>query len=108
MKSIFILRMKSITTMAWMLVKKYSFSFGDAMKRAWAISKLKVSMYTDEVCFKYKKLNGEVRLAYGTLNHEVIPSTIGESRANDTLVTYYDCGKMAWRSFKVSNFIGVV
>lgn len=101
--------MKYVASMAWMLVKKYSFTFSEAMKKAWAIVKLKTAMYRGNAIFAYKKIDGTIRFADGTLSHEVVPVTNeGGKKANDTLVTYWDNEAHGWRSFKIANYIGLV
>jgi len=56
--------------------------------------------------FTYKKMDGDVRVAMGTLNPNLIPA---EARANmDTntpgnVIKYYDMGAKGWRSFLTEN-----
>jgi len=61
------------------------------------------------VKFSYKKKNGEIRTATGTLNVNVMgeenaPSGKLESYNEDT-IRYYDLNSEGWRSFLVENFI---
>lgn len=61
------------------------------------------------VKFSYKKKNGEVRTATGTLNVNVMgeenaPSGKLDSYNEDT-IRYYDLNSNGWRSFLVENFI---
>lgn len=61
------------------------------------------------VKFSYKKKNGEIRTATGTLNVDVMgeenaPSGKIESYNEDT-IRYYDLNSEGWRSFLVENFI---
>jgi len=61
------------------------------------------------VKFSYKKKNGEIRTATGTLNVDVMgeenaPSGKLDSYNEDT-IRYYDLNSEGWRSFLVENFI---
>lgn len=94
---------------AWMFVKVYGFTMAEAMKQAWALSKLKKAMKKGIVKFMYTKLSGEIRTAWGTLKEELIPVTGGENRKkNDSVMVYFDKEKDAYRCFKVANFLKIV
>ena len=80
----------------------------DLMKQAWLVLKLKAALKNGIVKFMYAKLNGEVRTAWGTLKDGLIPETKGtERKKNESLITYYDNEKQAYRSFKVANLIKI-
>ncbi len=101
-------KMRDLMNRAWMLVKVYGFSMAEAMKQAWLVLKLKAALKKGIVKFMYTKLNGEVRTAWGTLKNGLIPETKGtERKKNESLVTYYDNEKQAYRSFKVANLIKI-
>ena len=100
--------MRDLMKRAWMLVKVYGFSMADAMKQAWLVLKLKEALKNGIVKFMYTKLNGEVRTAWGTLKDGLIPETKGtERKKNESLVTYYDNEKQAYRSFKIANLVKI-
>lgn len=73
------------------------------------IANLKKALHEGVVEFSYKKKNGEIRNAKGTLNIEVM----GESNApkgtgyevTDTNIRYYDLNSEGWRSFIIDNLI---
>lgn len=74
------------------------------------LQKLKECMHHSIVKFSYKKTNGEIRDAMGTLCQKIIeerggnlPKGTGEAPI-DTF-PYWDVNSEGWRSFKVSNFI---
>lgn len=91
---------------AWMFVKVYGFTMAEAMKQAWALSKLRKAMKKGIVKFMYTKLSGEVRTAWGTLKEELIPATSGDNRKkNDSVMVYFDTEKDSYRCFKVANFL---
>ena len=101
-------QMRELMKQAWMLVKVYGFSMTDAMKQAWQVLKLKAALKKGVVKFFYQKLNGEIRCTWGTLKEDLIPETKGtERKKNDSLITYYDNEKAAFRSFKIANLIKV-
>ena len=98
-------QMRELMKQAWMLVKVYGFSMADAMKQAWQVLKLKAALKKGVVKFFYQKLNGEIRC---TWKEDLIPETKGtERKKNDSLITYYDNEKAAFRSFKIANLIKV-
>lgn len=101
-------QMRELMKQSWMLVKVYGFSMADAMKQAWQVLKLKAALKKGVVKFFYQKLNGEIRCTWGTLKEDLIPETKGtERKKNDSLITYYDNEKAAFRSFKIANLIKV-
>ena len=74
------------------------------------ITKFKNALHKRIVEFKYKKKNGEIRTAYGTLNIDLM----GEENAPkggdiktgpDNQIRYYDTNSNGWRSFLIENFI---
>lgn len=98
--------LSNLMRQAWMLVKKYGFTMVEAMKQSWAIAKLRKAMRGGIVKFIYTKLDGSVRTAWGTLKEDLVPAVQGSGRkANETLVTYYDCEKESYRCFKVANYL---
>ena len=101
-------QMSELMKQAWMLVKVYGFSMADAMKQAWQVLKLKAALKKGVVKFFYQKLNGEIRSAWGTLIEGLIPETKGtERKKNESLITYYDNEKQAFRRFKIANLIKI-
>ena len=57
--------------------------------------------------FRFRKISGDLRQAYGTLVASVIDPLIKgtEKKNNPTLITYYDLQKQAFRCFKEENLI---
>lgn len=53
----------------------------------------------------FRKVDGTIREAYGTLAERLTPATAGTStrRPNDTVQTYFDTEKQEWRCFKKAN-----
>lgn len=97
-----------IMSLAWQLVKRNGFSMSEAMKCAWANMKLKAAMKQRIVKFCFKKIDGSVREAYGTLKENLIPATSGESRKkNDTVQVYFDTERQEYRCFKKANLLNI-
>lgn len=99
------INLSNLMKSAWMLVKRFGFTIKEAMKQMWAIEKLRKAMRGGIVKFMYRKLDGTIRTAWGTLNDAIVPATQGERKPNETVVTYYDTDRSGWRCFKVANFI---
>lgn len=101
-------QMRELMKQAWMLVKVYGFSMAEAMKQSWKVLKLKAALKKGVVKFFYQKLNGEIRCAWGTLKEGLTPETKStERKKNESLITYYDNEKQAFRSLKIANLIKV-
>ena len=76
---------------------------------------LESKMLETAVRFQFKKKDGSLREAVGTLVREKMIQAdgsvwepVGEARPEvPTLVKYWDCEKSAWRSFNVMNLVSV-
>lgn len=102
----FKMTMKEIMNQAWQLVKVYGFTMSEALKKAWAIYRVKAAMYKGITKFYFKKVDGTIREAYGTLATNMIPPTGNHGHAK-SVIPYYDTEKQDWRCFKVANLIGL-
>lgn len=100
--------LSQIMLLAWQMVRKNGYTISEALKVAWQNIKLKAKMKKEIVRFYYRKVNGELREAFGTLSDKRIPETKGTDRkANNTLFTYFDTECEEWRSFKIANLVNV-
>ena len=100
--------LRAIMTMAWDFVKKLGYSLSEALKTAWANAKFKKEAQARIIEFYYKKVDGSVRQAFGTLRAELCPMVTAEGRAKtDTVQVYFDTEKQAWRCFKKCNLLFV-
>lgn len=98
-----------IMQMAWMFIRKNGYSLSEALKCAWRNYKLKAAMKSGIVQFFFRKINGEIRQAFGTLKSEILPETQGTGRkANETVQVYYDTDRQEYRSFKRCNLLYIV
>lgn len=102
-------QMREVMSLAWQMVKKNGFSMSEALKTAWANLKLKSEMKKRIVKFYFKKVDGSVREAYGTLNEKLMPAITGtDKRAkNDTVQTYFDTERGEFRCFKKANLMSI-
>ena len=92
--------------MAWQFVKKNGYTLSEALKAAWANIKLVKQMSTKIVKFYFRKVDGSIREAYGTLKAELLPATQGTGRKPSELVqVYFDTERGEFRSYKKANLI---
>lgn len=100
--------LREILNLAWQFVRKNGYTMSEAMKVSWANYKLKQAMKNKIVRFYYRKVSGEIREAFGSLQDKLLPE-IKESdrKPNSTLFTYYDTERESWRSFKKANLINI-
>ena len=108
-RNIFNQKMAELMRNAWYMVKNFSMSLADAMRQAWRIFKLKSAMHKGIVKFQFKKLDGTLRDAIGTLTDDVLATLVGGQYYNPSYKTvpYYDCEKGAWRCFRKELLIGM-
>lgn len=71
---------------------------------------LRAKMRKGEVVrFAYMKKDGTVRVAVGTLQEQAVKANVvGTGQHKKGTLSYIDLEKMAWRSFKIKNLIGIV
>lgn len=95
---------REVFNLGWMFVKKNGMDISRALRCSWANVKLARAMRTATVKFRYVKVNGTLREAYGRLSPSLAPALAGSGRKpNPTLQVYYDTEKEAYRSFKRAN-----
>jgi hypothetical protein len=95
-------------SLAWQFVKRNGFTLSQALKVAWANAKLKLAMAIRIVKFYFRKVDGSIREAYGTLNEKIVPATGSDTRKkNDTVQVYFDTERQEWRCFKKANLLQI-
>lgn len=99
--------LSQVMNLAWQFVKRNGFNLSQALKAAWANIKLTAAMRQRIVKFYYRKVDGTVREAYGTLKESLLPSSKGvdSRKKSDTVQTYFDTEKSEYRCFKKANLI---
>ena len=102
-------QMKEVMSLAWQMVKKNGYTMSEALKTAWANIKLKAAMKQKIVRFYFRKVDGSVREAFGTLNEKIMPAITGtDKRAkNDTVQAYFDTEVGEFRCYKKANLIKI-
>ena len=101
-------QLKEIMSLAWSFVRKNGYTMSEALKVAWLNMKLKMQMKQKIVRFYYRKVSGEIREAFGSLQENLLPETKGTGRkTNDTLFTYFDTERGEYRSFKRANLLSI-
>lgn len=101
-------QLKEVMLMAWTFVKRNGFTMSEALKVAWANMKLKAAMKQKIVKFYFKKVDGSIREAYGTLKENLIPATSGDNRKkNDTVQVYFDTERQEYRCYKKANLLNI-
>lgn len=93
--------------MAWRFYRTTRQAFGKCLKLAWRNFNLVRRMHTEVVRFYFRKVDGTLREAWGTLRTDIVPPVEGNDtrKKNDTIQTYYDTERQEWRSFKRLNLI---
>jgi len=83
-----------------------------AISKGIALETMKKRMMRGEVVkFAYMKLNGEVRIAVGTLQADAVKANVagtGIPKRYLGMFAYLDLQKMDWRGFKEERFIGTI
>ncbi len=101
--------LRTIMSMAWQFVKRNGINLSEALKKAWQVFKLKAKMAKGIVRFYFRKVDGSIREAYGTLRSDLMPEIKGDDtrKKNDTVQAYYDTEKQSFRCFKLANLVQV-
>lgn len=90
----------NVFKLAWVFIRKHQLSLSQALKIAWRNIKLKVAMATKIVAFTFKKSDGSIREAIGTLKSDMLPQVKGTGRPTpEHLQLYYDIQKECYRCF---------
>lgn len=90
---------------AHLIAKQTKVNFSIALKKAWQVLKLAKAMQSKVVEFAFKKVDGSIRMAKGTLN--VAYESKGKKPFNTGIQTYFDIEVNDYRCFKVENLYSV-
>lgn len=99
--------LKEIMNLAWSFVRKNGYSMSEALKVAWTNIKLRALLHKKVVEFYFKKTDGTLRQAFGTLMSDRIPETKGTKKTADNCQIYFDTEKNEYRCFKKCNLIKI-
>lgn len=99
--------LRAIMQLAWQFVKRNGIELAEALRKAWQVFKLKAAMAKGIVRFYFRKVDGTIREAYGTLKAELMPETKGNDnrKKNDSVQVYFDTEKQEFRCFKLANLV---
>jgi|SRR5690606_5245688 len=97
--------MKSLLFTIAHRVKSNFANFSEALKYAWKVIKLKMKMGKQVVSFKFRKVDGSIREAVGTLKASMLPATKGTGKSNPNVFTYFDVEKSQYRCAKIESLI---
>ncbi len=97
--------LSSIMRQAWRFWHITRCAFAECLKLAWQNFTLVRKMRAGVVRFYFRKVDGTLREAWGTLNSDLVPPVDGDDRRakNDTVQVFYDTEKQEWRCFKRLN-----
>lgn len=93
---------------AWQVLKsKQAKDLAEALAKAWKAYKLKAKMALGVVKFVFKKTNGEIRQAVGTLANNMYQYDYkGTGYASSaSCIRYFDLERKAFRSFTVASLL---
>lgn len=92
---------------AWAIFKASDISFGESLRQAWKVAKLRLKMASVEVLFAFRKVDGTIREAIGRLFDlpEARKSDTQTRKSNEEVLTYFDVDAQNWRSFKIINLL---
>ena len=93
---------------AWAVLKKAEVqTISETMRVAWKAIKLKYRMTSGVVTFKFRKTNGEIRTAVGTLKSGMFEYQAkgSNSKPSYSTVAYWDIEKDGFRSFRIASLI---
>lgn len=93
-----------------MLRKAEANNMSEALIKAWKAVKLKATMMVGKAKFAYRKLDGTIREAIGTLfNLNYTPKTPANGKPRkarpDDIICYFDIESNGFRSFNAANLI---
>ncbi len=112
MKSLTISTNSIVNNIAKVITKSDGIDTPTAISKGLILETLKKRMMRGEVVrFCYKKLNGEIRTAVGTLQTQAVQANVvgtGIPKKFYGMFAYIDLEKMAWRGFKEERIIGIV
>lgn len=99
---------KNLFVSAWELFKNgLCTTFSDALKMAWKKINLLKKLKSGIAQFSFKKVDGSIREAVGTLSSDFFSydSKGSEMKENLLVVKYWDLESNGFRSFKIENLI---
>ena len=94
--------------LAWIFVKNNGLTIQEALRVAWLNVKLRKAMNNSIVRFRYKKTDGTIREASGTLIDNLLPPVQEQSRHGKDDQIYFDTDCSGFRCFKKINLLTII
>lgn len=88
--------------------KAQASSLSEALRLAWKAIKIYAKMHTGKVEFSFRKLDGTIRKAVGTLcdiDYTPSPNAKTRGKPDDDVMCYFDVEKNNFRSFRIISLI---
>lgn len=98
---------REVMNLAWHFVKRNGYSLSEALKCAWLNVRIRYELHNRIVAFYFKKVDGTIRQAFGTLVASSIPAVQGVRKTNDSVQVYFDTEKQEYRCFKKCNLLSI-
>jgi len=89
---------------AWQVAASFK-SFADALRYAWRVAKLKLRMLSGAVEFAYRKVDGGLRTAVGTLAPRYVDYECKGHASSCKTLAYYDIERGGFRCCRLENII---
>ena len=87
------------------------FQWSNLLRKAWFFVRMRRMMHHGVVTFSFRKRDGSLREAKGTLHTLLIPADdmphgiVTPARPELARFTYYDLERKEWRSFRIAEFL---
>lgn len=91
----------NLMTSAHNIRRALGLTMAHALHYAWTVAK----MHLAPVAFTFRKVDGTIRRAVGTLASAYLPATGGNRRECPGVQVYFDLEKGEWRSFRIANLV---
>lgn len=96
--------LQRIMNTAWGFVRRNGYTLSQALKQAWATFRLSARLHAGIVHFYFRKVDGTIREAWGTLASNIIPATKGtDSRKSLTGALGAEGRVLQWSCHKWSS-----
>lgn len=89
---------------AWQLRNSFK-TFREALIQAWKVVKLKYKMLNGVVEFTFKKVDGSLRNAVGTLQSRFVNYEFKGKESSTGVFAYFDIEQNSFRSFRAENLV---
>lgn len=82
-------------------------NWSECLRRAWKLVKLVIKLHAGTARFVYRKVDGSLRNATGTLRVSELTLSAGSRSKKPSYATicYFDLDKWQYRSFRINNLV---